>query len=196
MPFTKIESARRAAGYTLVGGIDEVGRGAWAGPLVAAVVILKPYARLPDLKDSKQLTALQRKKYVLKIARGATAYRWGMVSAQEIDTIGIAEANRLAFRRAIAALAPKPDYVLADYFSLDGCACPVEGIKGGDERIRVVAAASVLAKVCRDEMMNLAERHYPGYGFAEHKGYGTSAHRRAIKKYGLSSWHRQSFQLV
>lgn len=195
MSFTQLESARRAAGYEWIGGIDEVGRGAWAGPLVAAAVILKPYARLPDLKDSKQLTALQRHNYVLKISRGAVAYRWGVVSAREIDVIGIAEANRLAFRRAIEALSPQPNYMLADYFSLNDCACPVEGVKGGDERIRVVAAASVLAKVFRDEIMNIAERHYPGYGFVDHKGYGTATHRWAIKKLGPSSWHRRSFQL-
>ncbi len=134
--FARLESARRSQGYELIGGIDEVGRGAWAGPLVAAAIILKPYARLPDLRDSKQLTRLQRENYVLKIARGAVTYRWGVVSAREIDDIGIAEANRLAFRRAINALSPKPDYVLADYFSLDGWECPVEGIKGGDERVR------------------------------------------------------------
>ncbi len=193
--FARTESYRKSQGYELIAGIDEVGRGAWAGPLVAAAVILKPYARLPDLRESKQLTPRQRNIFALKIARGAVAYAWGVVGAREIDSIGIAQANELAFRRALAALQPEPQYVLADYFSLDGFATPVEGIKGGDERVRVVAAASVVAKVCRDEMMNLAERHFPNYGFAEHKGYGTAAHRKAIKKYGPSSWHRQSFNI-
>ena len=194
-PFRQTERYRRSQGYRLVAGIDEVGRGAWAGPLVAAALILKPYARLPNLKDSKQLTPRQRRMFAIKIAHGALVYRWGIVQAREIDDIGIAKANELAFRRALEALRPRPHYVLADFFSLNNFRSPVEGIFGGDEKVRVIAAASVLAKVFRDDLMALADRHYPGYDFHKHKGYGTAAHRQAIKKLGPSAWHRLSFDV-
>jgi len=158
-------------------------------------VILKPYAKLPDLKDSKQVTPLQRRRWSVRIATRAIAYSWGVVSEQEIDTIGIARANELAFVRAVGKLRPKPDYALADYFSVPCGVCPIEGVRDGDRVVRVIAAASILAKVFRDHVLTLADRHFPGYGFAVHAGYGTAAHRRAIKKLGPSSYHRHSFNI-
>ena len=193
--FRRVESYRRQQGHKYVAGVDEVGRGAWAGPLVAAALILKPYSKLPNLKDSKQVTALQRKRWAVKIAASSIGYSWGIVTAREIDSIGIAKANNLAFQRAIDNLAPRPDYAFADYFSLDGCKCPIEGVKGGDVEVRTIAAASILAKVFRDNIMGMVGRIYPEYGFAEHKGYGAAAHKKAIKKYGFCPWHRRSFDI-
>lgn len=194
--FRPVESYRRRQGYKLVAGLDEVGRGSWAGPLVAAAVILKPYAKLPHLKDSKQVTPLRRRTWAVRIAASALGYSFGIVSAREIDEIGIAAANALAFRRAVAELKPRPDHVLADYFTITGAHCHIEGVLDGDRKVRVIAAASILAKVLRDHMLILAEHHYSGYGFAAHKGYGAAAHRRAIKKLGRSSYHRHSFAIA
>jgi ribonuclease HII len=193
--FQPLESRRRAAGYTLVAGVDEVGRGAWAGPLVAAALILKSHAKLPNLRDSKQLTAAQREVFAKKISERALASALGVVEAEEIDKIGIGKANKLAFTRALEALRPSPHYVLADYFSIHDFSVPVEGVRGGDERVRVVAAASVIAKVYRDNLMTESEERYPGYGFSNHKGYGTREHRRALKKLGPCPWHRRSFDV-
>ena len=194
--FRPLESYRRQQGHKLVAGIDEVGRGAWAGPLVAAAVILKPYAKLPDLRESKQVTPRQREQWSRRIIERAMGYSFGVVSEKEIDQEGIARANELAFRRAVERLRPRPDYVLADYFSVEGCSCPIEGVRGGDEQVRVVAAASIVAKVYRDHLLVAAAERFPGYGFADHKGYGTAAHRRAIKRLGLSPYHRRSFAIL
>lgn len=194
--FRPLESYRRQQGYQLVAGLDEVGRGAWAGPLVAAALILKPYAKLPDLRESKQVTPRQRERWSIRIMARALGYGLGLVNEKEIDEHGIARANEIAFRRALASLRPKPDYALADYFSVSDCCCPVEGIKGGDEGVRVIAAASIIAKVHRDRLLVEADQRYPGYGFAEHKGYGTAAHRRAIRQHGLSLYHRTTFSIV
>ena len=194
--FKPIESYRRQQGYELIAGLDEVGRGAWAGPLVAAALILKPYIKLPDLRESKQVTALARQRWAKRILERAIAFGYGIVNEREIDQIGISKANDLAFRRAVKKLNPQPHYVLADYFSIDKFLCPIEGVKDGDQCVRVIAAASIIAKVYRDAILVKAEQEFPGYGFAEHKGYGTAAHRRAIKKLGISLFHRKSFQLI
>ena len=193
--FRRVESYRHRQGYELIAGLDEVGRGAWAGPLVAAALILKPYCKLPDLRDSKHVTPLARARWAKRIIARAISFSYGLVSEKEIDRIGISEANNLAFRRAVGGLCPSADYVLADYFSVGGCACPVEGVRDGDKCVRIIAAASIIAKVYRDAILTAAERRFPGYGFREHKGYGTAAHRRAIKKFGLSSYHRKSFTI-
>lgn len=192
--FISLETYRRRQGYQLIAGVDEVGRGAWAGPLVAAAIILKPYAKLSDLKESKQLSTTARERWVEHLQERHIAIGYGVVSEKEIDVIGIGAANRLAFKKALAALSPQPHYALADYFSLSGLAYVVEGVRGGDLRVRSIAAASIVAKVYRDNLLLAAEERYPGYGFAAHKGYGTAAHRRAIKKLGLSNYHRKSWQ--
>lgn len=194
--FKAVESYRRQQGFTLIAGLDEVGRGAWAGPLIAAAVILKPYVKLPDLRESKQVTPRQREIWSKRIIARAIGYSYGVVDEKEIDKYGIAAANEIAFRRALQKLMPRPDYALADYFSVDDCCCPVEGVKGGDENVRVIAAASIIAKVYRDNILKEAEKIYSGYGFQDHKGYGTAAHRRAIKKLGLSPYHRRSFEIM
>jgi len=118
------------------------------------------------------------------------------VSPKEIDTLGIAAANDLAFMRALKQLLPQPNYVLADYFSLDGFTCTIEGVRGGDREVRVIAAASVIAKVYRDALMVQMDKRYPGYGFCQHVGYGTVEHRRAIRRLGASPIHRRSFSLL
>lgn len=194
--FIPLESRRRRQGYQLIAGIDEVGRGAWAGPLVAAAIILKPYAKLPDLKESKQLSAKDREWWVTQLKDRCLAISYGSVSEKEIDHLGIANANRLAFKKALAALLPQPHYVLADYFTLRDLVYPVEGVRGGDLQVRSIAAASIVAKVYRDNMLIEAEEKYPGYGFANHKGYGTATHMQAIKKLGLSEYHRKSFKII
>lgn len=162
---------------------------------MAAALILKPYCKLPDLRDSKQVTPLARVRWADVIIERAIAYGYGIVSEKEIDKLGIARANNLAFQRAVDRLRPRPHYVLADYFSVSGGVCPIEGVAGGDQCVRVIAAASIIAKVYRDAILVEAEQRFPGYGFAEHKGYGTLAHRRAIKKLGLSPFHRKSFAI-
>jgi len=189
----KLESYKRNLGYELVAGIDEVGRGALAGPLVAAALILKPYVKLGGLKDSKALNVKSRNKFSEKIINGALDYSFGLVTPKEIDKIGISKANDLAFLRALQGLKIKPNYVLADYFSIYSYSCPVEGVLGGDRDVRVIAASSVIAKVYRDALMKVADKKYPRYGFIDHVGYGTETHRRAIKKLGLCPLHRRSF---
>lgn len=193
--FRPLESRRRAQGFEIIAGIDEVGRGAWAGPLVAAAVILRPYARLPGIRDSKKLSASQRQRFALRVAAGALAIGYGVVSQRDIDAHGISAANQEAFRRAVASLAMRPSLAVADYFSVAGGVCAIEGIRGGDEHVRVIAAASVLAKVYRDALMDEVDRVWPVYGFRDHKGYGTATHRRAIARFGPSPWHRHSFAL-
>ncbi|PJE75923.1 ribonuclease HII [Candidatus Uhrbacteria bacterium CG10_big_fil_rev_8_21_14_0_10_48_11] len=194
--FRPVESYRRGQGYQIIAGIDEVGRGALAGPLVAAALVLRPHVKLGGLKDSKALRSQQREHYASRIIAGAVAYAFGVVSAREIDRLGIAKANNVAFIRALDGLRVRPDYVLADYFSLAGYRCPIEGVKGGDTDVRTIAAASVIAKVHRDGMMRKLHCRYPAYGFAKHVGYGTVLHRRAIRRYGLSPIHRCSFRLA
>ncbi len=197
-----LERRLLSLGYRLVAGIDEAGRGAWAGPVVAAAVIL-PLDHpdlLPLLKgvnDSKKLTARQRERLGPQIESLAVAAGVGAASAAEIDRLGIVPATRLAMKRAVAGLDPAPEALLIDAVDLTRLVpLPQHALFYGDAISLSIAAASILAKLNRDELMARLEAHYPGYGFARHKGYGTSAHHAALRLLGASDIHRQSFAPV
>lgn len=190
-----------AAGYRAIAGVDEVGRGPWAGPVVAAAVVLPadPAVLAPLLghvDDSKRLSSSARAKSLALIQEVALAVGVGWASAEEIDRHGIAPATRAAMMSALAALTVPPDFVLVDYLTLPDLACPQRGIPHGDARSLSIAAASIVAKVTRDVWMVERERDYPGYGFAQHKGYGTAAHRAALARLGPCPLHRLSFRPV
>ncbi len=183
----------------LVAGVDEVGRGALAGPVVAAAVVLPPdFIRscpLP-IRDSKKLTPLQRYSLFHKILEVAVCWNCRGVSPQVIDAIGIAAAARLAMTNAVLALSPLPDHVLVDGFSLPDLAIPNTGVVRGDSLCLSIASASVVAKVVRDAIMERYAAKYPHYGFDRHKGYGTPAHLQALQRWGPSPLHRRSFAPV
>ncbi len=185
-----------ARGYRHVAGVDEAGRGPLAGPVVAAAVILPPGARLPGLDDSKRLAPARRAELAPLIRAVAVAWCVAVVDVDYIDRHNIARAACEAMRRAVAGLAPAPDYLLVDGFPLPGAPFPQQGIVGGDRLSASIAAASVLAKVERDRIMEELALIYPGYGFETHKGYPTAAHREALRRLGPSPVHRRSFRLL
>jgi ribonuclease HII len=192
------ELALWAEGYRAVAGLDEVGRGALAGPVVAAAVILPPdphalAALLGRCDDSKALTAKQREALYDEILAVALAAAVGRCEACDIDAWGIAPATRQAMADALADLACRPDYLLLDYLTLPDPPCPQRGIPHGDARSLSIAAASIIAKVTRDRWMREQEAAFPGYGLAQHKGYATLAHREAIVRLGPCALHRMSF---
>ncbi len=187
-----------ADGYRAVAGVDEVGRGALAGPVVAAAVVLPPdLSRLAPLlgrvDDSKRLTPAARAELYEPILACALAVGVGRVEAADIDSIGIASATRLAMHQALTGLAVLPDYILLDFLTLPDLTCPQRGVPHGDALCLAIAAASVIAKVTRDRWMAEQDALYPGYGFAQHKGYGTAVHRGAIARLGPCALHRMSF---
>jgi ribonuclease HII len=188
------------AGILAVAGIDEAGRGALAGPVVAAATILPPDVnvskRLRGVRDSKQMTAEQREKARRKITCYALAWGIGQASSQEIDELGILPATRLAMGRALENLDIFPAHLLLDYVKLPGIPTPQTALVKGDCRSLSIAAASVLAKTSRDAMLREFDCTFPGYGFAIHKGYGTRAHRAAIRRLGACPVHRLSFTLL
>ncbi|MBX6350810.1 MAG: ribonuclease HII [Clostridia bacterium] len=188
------EAAFWARGAELVAGVDEVGRGSLAGPVVAAAVILPPSARLPGLDDSKRLTPLARARLVPQIRGAALAWAVGSASRAEIDELGIVAATFCAMRRALAGLRRAPEAVLVDGFAIPGLAVPQRAIVGGDGLSPSIAAASVLAKVHRDRVMAILDGLYPGWGFARHKGYGTADHLARLAELGPSPVHRLSFR--
>jgi ribonuclease HII len=181
------------AGFRRVAGADEVGRGALAGPLVAAAVILPPGAVIPGLKDSKLCTPLQRARLADRIRSVAVAVSVVRVQPWRIDRVGLQRSNLEALRRALKGLLEGPDYALLDCFPLGRLPFPALGVKKGDVVSRSVAAASIVAKVHRDRVMRRYHRRYPGYGFATNVGYGTRQHWRALDKLGPSAIHRRSF---
>ncbi|MFA6198137.1 MAG: ribonuclease HII [Patescibacteria group bacterium] len=191
-PTWQIEEKYLVQGYKLIAGVDEAGRGAWAGPIVAGAVIFDKHD-LIGLRDSKLLSPAQREKIYAKIITNAIAWNAGIVTHEEIDTIGIGPANKLAMERAVAGLKPTPDVVLIDAFKID-CGHTIEAIIKGDQKVCTIAAASIIAKVTRDRMLIAAHAKYPKYGFNQHKGYGTASHRQAIEKFGASAFHRMSFE--
>ncbi len=181
-----------------VAGIDEAGRGALAGPVVAAAVVLPQITNfnveLQGVRDSKQMSPAQREFWSTTICESAVTCGIGQASASEIDSLGIAPATQLAATRAVAALSVSPDHLLLDYFYLPKLNCPQTALVKGDARSLSIAAASVLAKTTRDAILIEMEFKYPGYGLAKHKGYGTQFHRNAIKKLGPTPFHRMSFE--
>ncbi len=187
------ETKAIAEGLWPLAGVDEVGRGPLAGPVVAAAVILDPQAVPEGLDDSKNLTPARRDELFALIAQSALAIGIASATAAEIDTINIRQATLLAMRRAVAALALAPAFVLVDGNDPPTLACPAESVIGGDAQIASIAAASIVAKVTRDRMMARLSLAYPAYGFINHVGYGTAAHRDALKTHGPCPAHRYSF---
>jgi ribonuclease HII len=188
-----LEARLADRGFTRIAGADEVGRGALAGPLVAAAVILPPDADLPGLKDSKLCTPLQRARLADRIRAVALAVSVVRVQPWRIDRVGLQRSNLEALRRALKGLVETPDYALLDCFPLARLPFPALGVKKGDVVSRSVAAASIIAKVHRDRAMRRYHRRYPGYGFATNVGYGTRQHWGALKRLGPSAIHRLSF---
>ncbi len=198
-PDLSIEKRLWDAGWACISGIDEAGRGALAGPVCAAAVILPNLPErtriLAGVRDSKQMTQLQRERFEPLIKEIAISWGVGFASAAEIDEIGILLATRLAAKRAVNALSPIPNYLITDYLKLPEIDLPQEHFVKGDMRSLTISAASVLAKTARDRQMRILDEQVPGYDLSRHKGYGTKIHRAAIQKLGKSSIHRQSFHL-
>lgn len=182
-------------GLKQIAGIDEAGRGPLSGPVVAAAVILKPENLFSGLNDSKQLSAAVRKKLFDQIIEESLAYGIGSASRAEIDQLNIHSATLLAMTRALERLTLKPDYLLIDGFLLKKQPLPQKAIPGGDATSLSIAAASVLAKVTRDQIMLALHQKYPQYGFDRNMGYGTAEHREALNRFGPCPEHRRSFRL-
>jgi ribonuclease HII len=176
-----------------VAGVDEAGVGPLAGPVVAAAVVLPPETWIDGLDDSKKLSPLRREQLFDTIRERALAWSTGVGDAREVDRINVYQAGLAAMRRAVEALPEAPEHLLVDARRVPGFAGPQESLVHGDSRSVSIAAASVLAKVTRDRMMEEYDRVYPGYGFARHKGYGTAEHRRALRRLGRCPIHRRSF---
>jgi ribonuclease HII len=194
---TAFEDEARAGGFRLIAGVDEVGRGALAGPVVAAAVILDPERPLPDgLDDSKKLTALQRERIANEILQTALAFAVGQVEPEEIDRINILQASRLAMIEALKQLDPCADYVLIDAVQLKEAELPQKAIIHGDSISASIAAASVIAKTYRDALMRAFHEVYPTYNFAKHVGYSTREHLDALRLHGPCRIHRKSFHGV
>jgi len=192
-PDGRIERRLRDAGFGLVAGVDETGRGALAGPLVACAVILPEQAELPGLRDSKLLTPLARARLCTEIKEQAVAISIVRVPPNSIDRRGLHRSNLRALREAAMRLRPAPEYLLVDGYPIRRVPFPCLSIKKGDRVSIAVAAASVVAKVTRDRMMVNLNRRHPGYAWDENKGYGTPEHWRALDKLGPSPHHRLSF---
>jgi ribonuclease HII len=188
-------------GYRAIAGIDEVGRGAWAGPVVAAAVILSPEPRawgslLGRVDDSKRLSPHQRERLIGDITAGALGIAVGFSGADEVDGLGIVEATRAAMMRAVVGLSPRPDFLLLDFLTLPRLPQPQRGLPHGDAVSLSIAAASIVAKVTRDRWMIEREAEFAGYGFAQHKGYGTVVHRTAVERLGPCILHRRSYHPI
>lgn len=194
-PTLKEEEALWAQGYRHVAGVDEVGRGPLAGPVVAAAVVLPRVdgAFYHQVRDSKLLTPAQRVRLCPEIQGHALAWATASVGPEEIDRLGIAPATRKAMAEAIGGLSLRPDFLLVDALKLPSVGLPQKSIIKGDSTCLSIAAASILAKVCRDRLMEEADKEHPGYGFARHKGYGTAEHLAQVRARGLCPLHRRSF---
>ena len=184
---------REYAAYTYICGIDEAGRGPLAGPVAAGAVILPKDCTILYLNDSKKLSEKRREELFLEIQEKAVAWKVGIVSPARIDEINILQATYEAMREAVAGLGIVPDVLLNDAVKIPGIEIPQVPIIKGDAKSVSIAAASILAKVTRDHIMEEYDKLYPQYGFAKHKGYGTAAHIQAIREYGPCPIHRRSF---
>jgi len=188
-------------GYRCIAGVDEAGRGSWAGPLVAAAVVLVPgIIRKPawchGVCDSKMIPAEERERLEVAIRRSAAAIGVGIVAPETIDLIGLTAAGNLAFHRALRAMHLTPDYVLVDAFRIPGLSIPQRPIIKGDQLCVSISAASIIAKTYRDRLMSDLDPSYPAYGLAQHKGYGTPEHRQGLVAAGASPIHRHSWAPV
>lgn len=189
----EIEDSYFEKGIKLICGVDEAGRGPLAGPVCAAAVILPPHVEITGLNDSKKLTDKRRRELFPIIKEQAIAYGIGFASHEEIDEINILQATYLAMERALAQLSVKPELALIDGNRAKDFGLPVETVVKGDSRSASIAAASILAKVTRDDLMLSAAEEYPQYQFDVHKGYGTKAHYSALTEHGPSPIHRMTF---
>ena len=189
-----IENALRRFGFVAVAGVDEVGRGCLAGPVMAGAVILDPGRRIDGLADSKALTAAARERLFTRIQAQAVAWTVVAVEPTEIDRINIHQATLVAMREAVLALAPLPDCVLVDAFRIPSLPMAQRAVVGGDRRSAAIAAASIMAKVTRDRFMIALHTSDPRYGFDRHKGYATAQHLAAVAQFGYSPNHRRSFR--
>ena len=199
IPNSDHEKALRTRGYSFIAGVDEAGRGALAGPVVAGAVVLPTdatFSWLDDVRDSKQLTPKQREVLSPQIQSGALAWSVGVVPSEVIDVIGIAAATFTAMRQAVRQLSKRPDYVLVDYFTVPRLGIQQKGVRNGDDSCLSIACASIIAKVARDTLMRQLDDTFPGYGFARHKGYGTAGHLECLRKLGPCRVHRASFAPV
>jgi ribonuclease HII len=190
------EDALRRRGFRRVAGVDEVGRGSLAGPVVAAAVILGRSRRLAGVRDSKLLSEKGRRREFAEVALGAVSYGFGVADAATVDRINVLEATRGAMRAAVEALSERPDALLIDALELPDVPLPQRALVHGDRRCLSIAAASILAKVFRDEMMKEFDAFYPAYRFGSNKGYGTAHHCRALRVSGPSPLHRLTFGRV
>jgi ribonuclease HII len=189
-----VENEVRRLGYVHVAGVDEVGRGCLAGPVVAGAVVLHADRYVAGVADSKVLTADERERLFEEIVRAAVGWHVAIVDAAEIDRINIHRASLEAMRQAVLALNPLPGLVLVDAFRIPGLSMAQRPVIGGDRRCTAIAAASILAKVTRDRLMCELHVHDPRYGFDRHKGYATKAHLAAVDRFGYSNVHRRTFR--
>lgn len=188
------EEARIAGSLTTVAGVDEAGRGPLAGPVVAAAVVLDPTHDWDGLNDSKQLTAAKRDIQFARVLQGARAFAWAVVGPRAVDTLNIRIATHTAMARAVQRLALRPELVLVDgHETVAALPLAQQAVIGGDGKCLSIAAASILAKVVRDRIMERLDRVWPAYGFAQHKGYGTADHMAAIRAHGPCPLHRYTF---
>lgn len=190
-----IEERLLKSGLSAIAGVDEAGRGACAGPLVIAALILKDpeSSALSKVRDSKELTPKAREEIFPVILENARSHSIIEISPAEIDSFGLHKSNIEGMRRAISALDITPDYVLTDGYEIPGIAIPNLAVWKGDQVALTISAASILAKVCRDRLMASLDKEYPEYGFAEHKGYVTSSHTASLERVGVSPVHRKSY---
>ncbi|MEE2636899.1 MAG: ribonuclease HII [Acidobacteriota bacterium] len=189
-----IENELRRAGFVRIAGVDEVGRGCLAGPVVAAAVVLPPDDRVRGLRDSKLLTPAMRDRLHDEILERCLDWSVGMREPADIDRLNIHHASLAAMREAVVALHPLPDFALVDAFRIPSLFIPQRGVVGGDRRCAAIAAASVVAKVVRDRRMQELHQLDPRYGFDRHKGYATPEHLAAMARHGYSPVHRRSFR--
>jgi ribonuclease HII len=182
--------------HIYLAGVDEVGRGPLAGPVVAAAVILDPGNPIEGLADSKKISEKRREVLDRVIRESALAWSLGRAEVEEIDRLNILHASLLAMRRAVEGLSISPDHALVDGNRCPDLSCSAEAVVGGDSTVPVISAASIIAKVARDREMVELDRCYPGYGLARHKGYPTKAHLEALQRLGVTEIHRRSFAPV
>ena len=189
-----LENALRRVGFVHVAGVDEVGRGCLAGPVVAAAVVLDPDRHIPGVCDSKLVSAVERERLFDRILAHSMAWAVAAADPSEIDRINIHQASLRAMQRAVLALAPLPDIVLVDAFRVPELPMAQRGVLHGDRRCSAIAAASIVAKVTRDRQMLELHGRDPRYGFDRHKGYATADHLHAVARFGYSEMHRRSFR--
>ena len=189
-----IENAVRRLGFARVAGVDEVGRGCLAGPVVVAAVVLDPTRRITGLRDSKLLTSVARDRLFDQIVTHSAGWTLAVAHPHEVDRVNVHRASLRAMQQAVTQLVPLPDFVLVDGFRIPDLFIPQRAVVKGDRKCAAIAAASILAKVTRDRQMHELHAQDPRYGFDQHKGYATRAHLAAVARFGYSAVHRRSFR--